>query len=142
MPQPAPFDIIVTNFMIGVIIGLLIDSAISITILVCHRRQDKLSKLINLTYFKICAWMFRKKLVMINNHDYSFLTLAESSSNRDDILFGYYDFKFEVMPLMFLPDGSVCYLPGRIHNHSLDWLPYDLEERTFMVLQGARNFTY
>lgn len=138
MPKPDIFDILLILSM-GVMVGLIIDTAMGILIDECMYGTSKFTRFVTLTYFKCCAFLFRKKIIMLRNREGKVsLTLA---SKVNDELFGYCYYRHSIHPIALYQDGTVQHLTLNI-SYMLNWLPFDLEERTFMVLQGAKNFSY
>lgn len=135
-------DILIIELWIGVCLGLIIDTAIQILLDFCLYRTDKVSKTITLIYFKIAAIVLRKKVVIIKDHARVVLTLAYPSPSGNRDLVGYYNFRYKAFPLILSSDGNVQHLTFDSQTKGMNWLPYDVKERTWMILQGARGFDY
>jgi hypothetical protein len=139
MPTHTITDTILLGLLMGVMIGLVIDTAIQILVDNSLYGKTKFDRFITLTYFKCCAFLFRKKLVILRNWQGKVsLTLA---SKIDNHLVGYCYYRSRIHPITLYEDGTVQHLTIGI-SYMMNWLPYNLEERTFMILQGALGFEY
>lgn len=79
-------------------------------------------------------------VVLIDFKDRRYITVAKED-NDSDILSSYIYYFTQVGPLNLHPDGTVSskeYDTSYIYN----WLPVDVEKRTWMILQGSRGFEF
>lgn len=99
------------------------------------------SKWILINILKIyCKLQNSKPVVLIDFRNRLYITVAtpiEESTN----LSSYSHFFSKVGPILLHPDGTVS---TREYNLSYiyNWLPVDRNERTFMILLGARGFDF
>ena len=79
-------------------------------------------------------------VVLLDFKDYLYISTAKQLKDSDELL-SYVYFDTEIGPLILHPDGVVSTIadnPSFIYN----WLPLDVEHRTWMILQGAKGFDY
>lgn len=99
------------------------------------------SKWVLIKILKIyCKVHNSKPVVLIDFNNFLYISVASKIDGSDD-LSSYSHFFTKVGPILLHPDGTVS---SREYSHSYiyNWLPIDINERTFMILQGARGFDY
>ena len=79
-------------------------------------------------------------VVLLDFNDSLYISVAKEIKNSDELISHVY-FDTEVGPITLYPDGTVSEIGGR-HSFIYNWLPLDVERRTWMILQGARGFDY
>lgn len=97
-------------------------------------------KKLTLLYWKALAIRKRGKLVVLIDYENNvYLSIARPCTNGDNVLKSYVYFINKISPIELHENGAVTREFDRYYIHN--WLPFDTEERTFMVLQtDARNF--
>lgn len=79
-------------------------------------------------------------VVLLSFDDSLYISVAKEIKNSDELLSHVY-FDTEVGPISLYPDGTALEIDGR-YSFIYNWLPIDVERRTWMILQGARGFEF
>lgn len=79
-------------------------------------------------------------VVLIDYKDRIYITMADERKDTDTLSSYVYYFT-QVGPILLRPDGTVSDVE-QDHCYIYNWLPIDIEKRTWMILQGARGFEY
>jgi hypothetical protein len=77
-------------------------------------------------------------LLSFDNHLY--ISVAKEIKNSNELISHVY-FDTEVGPISLYPDGTALEIDGE-YSFIYNWLPLDVERRTWMILQGAKGFDY
>ena len=95
-----------------------------------------------LYYFNFEAWRTGGQAVAVKrNDDRVFFTVAKQYPEGTMLCDLYY--RAGIRPLFLMTDGSVIDARGMFDfKETWNWLPVNLEERTWMILQGARGFDF
>lgn len=79
-------------------------------------------------------------VVLIDYKDNLYITIANNVDDSD-VLSSFVYYFTQVGPLCLHPDGTVT-SPEYKHCYIYNWLPIDVEKRTWMLLQGSRGFDF
>lgn len=135
MPQPGLADLIICGLSIGVIVAMIVDFTFKIVLDKCSSSQSPIAKKVVLMVYTVIAKIYKGKIVvLIDTQNSTRLSVAHKIGK---VLVSYAYYTHRMYPLILEEDGTVTSL---YYNGVKNWLPHDVEERTWMILQGARGF--
>lgn len=103
------------------------------------RTHIEFCKFINFQYLKASAKLKSGEVIALLDYKDRLTYSVAVPMHIDDIKLSYINWQMQIAPIWLYEDGTVSRPHGEI-SHIQNWLPVDLEKRTFMILQGARGF--
>lgn len=135
MPQPGLADLIIGGLSIGMVLAMIVDFTFKMILDKCSSSQRPIAKKVLLLVYTAIAKIHKGKVViLIDTQNSTRLSVAHTI---DKVLVSYAYYTHRMYPLILEEDGTVISL---YYKGIKNWLPHDIEERTWMILQGARGF--
>lgn len=135
MPQPGLADLIIGGLSIGMVLAMIVDLTFKMILDKCSSSQRPIAKkVVFLVYTAIAKIHKGKVVILIDTQNSTRLSVAHKIGK---FLVSYAYYTHRMYPIILEEDGTVISL---YYNGIQNWLPHDIEERTWMILQGARGF--
>ena len=127
---------------------LIIFSCLSLVILSTTVAIESWANSSNLIKRKIVIWYYklytigrnRKIVCLLDYNNKRYITVAHSIADSDQ-LESWVHYRYKIGPIRLNSDGTVS-RPDGSEYFIYNWLPINVEERTWMILQGARGFDH
>ena len=94
---------------------------------------------ITMTWLRFMAWKLNGKIVILKSFDDD-VYLSIAYKEFDTLYYSAYVYTTTHTGMLHLHEDGTVTRPEGVLSYIKNWLPLDLEERTFMIFQGAEIF--
>ena len=140
--------LLIIAVLLGVVFLKLILDGIAINCIYCDIRTNRLSRWFLIWYHRTYALFTGGHVVVLKDYkDTVRITIAYETDHirgtvdGEVVYFAYIYYMSQIGNIMLLDNGIVLNA-NQGESYITHWLPLNLEKRTWMVLQGAKNFDY